>query len=196
MDQVPPEYKGDAGKGRVLFSTRGCLACHSHQATEISQKKSDNGTLRTGHEVGSEFRPQSEQDRRKARCPRPKRQGIGPQMAHPMDLNPSMHSPRTRMPITHLTNKEAADVAACGYWPKLQERRRSGSEDMGRLESRRAGTATICKSSRKSISFAYYPAATWRRSLKTASCPARRSPICPPKKKNWSRITRRTWTAA
>ncbi len=110
VDQAPG-YNGDAGKGRVLFSTKGCLACHSHEATETSQKKSDKEPYAPAMKSQANFGPNLSKI-------------VDKLVANPEDkksarkwliqwiMNPSMHSPRTRMPDTHMTNKEAADVAA------------------------------------------------------------------------------------
>ena len=39
LTDLAPGYVGDKDKGRVLFSERGCLACHSHKALEEPQGK-------------------------------------------------------------------------------------------------------------------------------------------------------------
>lgn len=108
---LAPGYKGDPAKGRELFTERGCLACHSHESTEKPQ-----GTL-----GGKDFVPAVDSDA-----------NFGPSLSQiaaklgtkPGDkesartwltqwiMNPQFHSPRSRMPNTHLTAEQATDVAA------------------------------------------------------------------------------------
>jgi len=96
--------KGDAAKGRKLFTEKGCLACHSH-----------DGTTKAGLGVGAahgeaNFGPNLSRLAAK----------IAPEIGDPDGqrrwliqwiLNPSVYHPRTRMPITHLSPQDAADVA-------------------------------------------------------------------------------------
>ncbi len=91
-------------RGRQLFSERGCLACHTHEAV---QTPGDGLPAIPGQQ---QFGPNLSQIKAK----------LG---TKPGDLasarkwlmywihDPHVHSPRSRMPVTHLTNEEIADVA-------------------------------------------------------------------------------------
>src|SRR5579871_699730 len=113
---VPSPAKDDAARkkqvqdGRRLFTERGCLACHSHEATT----KDEGGVPAVTSEA--DFGPNLSRIAAK----------IAPERFDPklgIDeakrrwliqwiLNPQVHHPRTRMPYTHLTPEEAANVAA------------------------------------------------------------------------------------
>jgi mono/diheme cytochrome c family protein len=96
--------KGDAAKGRKLFTEKGCLACHSH-----------DGTTTAGQGVGAvhgeaNFAPNLSRIAAK----------IAPEVGGEESkrrwivqwvMNPTVYHPRTRMPITHLSPQDAADVA-------------------------------------------------------------------------------------
>ncbi len=102
------EREKHLSSGRKLFTEKGCLACHSH-----------DGTTKAGLGVNAangdaNFGPNLSRLAAK----------IAPEIAKPDDLeaakrrwivqwvlNPSVYHPRTRMPITHLTWDQAADVA-------------------------------------------------------------------------------------
>jgi mono/diheme cytochrome c family protein len=91
-------------RGRLIFSERGCLACHTHEAV---QTPGDGLPAIPGQQ---QFGPNLSQIKAK----------LG---TKPGDLasartwlmywikEPHVHSPRSRMPVTHLTNEEIADVA-------------------------------------------------------------------------------------
>lgn len=102
------EREKHLSNGRRLFTERGCLACHSH-----------DGTTKPGQGVGAalgeaNFGPNLSRLAAK----------IVPEIADEKGmeeakrrwivqwvLNPTVYHPRTRMPITHLTPEDAADVA-------------------------------------------------------------------------------------
>jgi cytochrome c2 len=100
------KIQGDAKAGRDLFTKKGCLACHAHASTN---EPDDNWPAAPSEAV---FGPNLTQVRQKLVG--------GPKH----DVNkarvwlfnwlkdPTVHSPRTRMPVTHLSDKEAADIAA------------------------------------------------------------------------------------
>jgi mono/diheme cytochrome c family protein len=107
---MPPAPKDDAERkaralhGRQLFTEKGCLACHAHQGTE----KPDGGLPAVHGEQN--FGPELSRVAAK----------IGPdggdaeakrRWVVQWVLNPTIHYPRTRMPITHLTPDDASDVA-------------------------------------------------------------------------------------
>jgi mono/diheme cytochrome c family protein len=92
---------GNATTGRKLFTERGCMACHSHDGTE-----------RGGNPVhgDSNFGPNLSRIAAK----------IAPDVGGDAGrrlwlvqwlLNPNVHHPRTRMPVTFLSVAEASDVA-------------------------------------------------------------------------------------
>jgi mono/diheme cytochrome c family protein len=112
----PESPKDDAARskqvqnGRQLFTERGCLACHSHDAST----KAEGGVPAVASEA--DFAPNLSQLAAKIAPERydPK---LGIEEAKRRWLiqwifNPKVHHPRTRMPYTHLTPAEAADVAA------------------------------------------------------------------------------------
>lgn len=112
LRQKPPEpldpapAKGDPVRGRQLFSERGCLACHHHRATD------EPGDGLPALPSEAQFGPDLSQ--------LPAKLGEGKGKDDPQAFrwlvnwlqHPQRHSPRTRMPVTHLTNQEAADIAA------------------------------------------------------------------------------------
>jgi mono/diheme cytochrome c family protein len=102
---LPPA--GDAKTGRQLFTERGCLACHSHDATKTagqglpavaSEAEFGPDLSRLAAKIAPESSPAD---------PSAKRRWLVQWI-----LDPNIHFPRAHMPITHLTSKEAADVAA------------------------------------------------------------------------------------
>jgi mono/diheme cytochrome c family protein len=92
-----PAKEGDAERGRELFTEKGCLACHAHEGTTKKGGKT--------HPVTSEanFAPELSRIADKVSSREWLVQWI---------LNPNVHHPRTRMPVTHLTPEQANDVAA------------------------------------------------------------------------------------
>jgi cbb3-type cytochrome oxidase cytochrome c subunit len=99
-DQVPqPGTDKDREEGRRLFTERGCLACHSHSGTEraAGSVAAVNGEATFGPNLS----------RLAAKLNREN----GRRWLIQWILNPNVHFPRTRMPITHLTPKEAGQVA-------------------------------------------------------------------------------------
>lgn len=111
IDQSPPGYTGDAAKGRILFSERGCLACHSHQGTEKTQGKGGDATYSPAIHGEANFGPNLSQLKEKLGVKQGDRASAKKWLMQWM-LNPQFHSPRSRMPVTHLTPHEAADLAA------------------------------------------------------------------------------------
>jgi cytochrome c2 len=109
-DLRPKGYKEDISRGRKLFSERGCLACHHHDATD------EAGNDLPAIPSEADFGPTLSQVKAKLG------DGKGNMQARIWLMNwvkdPHVHSPRSRMPVTHLTDDEAADVAA---WLLSQE---------------------------------------------------------------------------
>src|SRR5262249_15877623 len=95
-------------RGRQLFSERGCLACHSNQATakagnglpEIASEAHFGPNLsRIAAKLGSGDTPEQRQESAR-------------RWVIQWVLNPNIYHPRTFMPITHLTIDQASDLAA------------------------------------------------------------------------------------
>ena len=109
-EPLPEADKNDLAKhtaeGRRLFSERGCLACHVHDAV---REKGADGAPALAAEAAN-FAPDLSRIAAK----------IAPQNGDAKArrrwlvqwvLNPNIHHPRTRMPITHLNVQQACDVA-------------------------------------------------------------------------------------
>ncbi len=122
-DQAPG-HEGDPIKGRRLFSERGCLACHSHDGThEPVGTKGTDGYVPDVHST-AQFGPDLSQVAVKlGKTPGDKKSARVYLIQWIMD--PHVFSPRSRMPVTHLTAEEAADVAA---WLLSQPPRNLGEE--------------------------------------------------------------------
>jgi mono/diheme cytochrome c family protein len=97
----------DAKRGRDVFTKKGCLACHSHAATN------EPGDGWPAAPSEAQFGPNLSQVKEKL---------VNTADKHGSDRariwlfnwlkNPNIHNPRTRMPITHLSDQEATDIAA------------------------------------------------------------------------------------
>jgi mono/diheme cytochrome c family protein len=113
-----PEGAPSAAHGRQLFTERGCLACHTHAGLGKAGEgpKDAQGKPTTLPAVNGEANFAPNLSRLAAK--------IAPETADKKDLekarrtwvmqwvmNPNVYHPRTRMPITHLTARDAADVA-------------------------------------------------------------------------------------
>jgi mono/diheme cytochrome c family protein len=85
--------KNGLENGKKLFTERGCLACHSHDKAPVAGDANFGPNLsRIGAKIAGDEKA--------------KRRWLVQWI-----LNPSIHHPRTRMPVTHLKVNEAADVA-------------------------------------------------------------------------------------
>jgi mono/diheme cytochrome c family protein len=102
---VPKADAKDLEDGRRLFTEKGCLACHSHDGTEkgpgaVAGEAHFGPNLSRVAEkmvvIGKDGKKDAEAGRR---------------WVIQWVLNPNIHHPRTRMPITHLKPEEAARVA-------------------------------------------------------------------------------------
>jgi mono/diheme cytochrome c family protein len=109
---LPPAKSGAALKdqiknGRKLFTERGCLACHSNSATART-----DGTGLPTVEGEADFGPDLSRLAAKIgpegqeKDPNARRRWVVQWV-----LDPRIHFPRTRMPITHLTLEQADDIA-------------------------------------------------------------------------------------
>jgi mono/diheme cytochrome c family protein len=109
-----PKVAGDKVRGRMLFTERGCLACHAHQGTT---KKADELVVKVAG-VDTPM-PVSPVDSKATFGPELSK--IHQKIPNTEDgrawllqwiMNPNVHHPRTRMPITHLSVAQANDVVA------------------------------------------------------------------------------------
>lgn len=82
--------------GQRLFTERGCLACHSHDSAPV---KSDANFGPNLSRMAAKIVPEGGDAEARRRW-----------MVQWI-VNPNVHHPRTRMPVTYLTVAEAADVA-------------------------------------------------------------------------------------
>jgi mono/diheme cytochrome c family protein len=90
--------KGDGDRGNKLFIEKGCMACHSHTATEpavIGEGNFGPNLSRIAAKLGTENGDEES-----------KRRWLVQWL-----LNPNIHHPRTRMPITFLQPQDASDIA-------------------------------------------------------------------------------------
>jgi mono/diheme cytochrome c family protein len=117
---------GDAAKGRKLFTEKGCLACHSHDGTTkagdgVGAAPNQANFAPNLSRIAAKIAPEiaDEKDREKA-----KRRWIVQWV-----LNPTVYHPRTRMPITHLSPQEAADVAEWLLSQKVTDWNDKGPEE-------------------------------------------------------------------
>ena len=96
--------KADAAKGRKLFTEKGCLACHSHDGTAqaglgVGAVHGEANFAPNLSRIAAKIAPEVGGDEAKRRW------------IVQWVLNPTVYHPRTRMPITHLSPQDAADVA-------------------------------------------------------------------------------------
>lgn len=102
--KLPGDFKADATKGRALFTERGCLACHKHEKTEeaqgdfpkvVSEAHFGPNLTRLADKLGDK---------------------PGDDKARNWLVNwvkdPTFYHPRTFMPVTHLSDEDAANIAA------------------------------------------------------------------------------------
>lgn len=90
--------------GRQLFTEKGCLACHSHSGTEqpVGDLPAVAGEANFGPNLSNLVAKIAPEDG----DPDAKRRWLVQWI-----MNPTVHSPRTLMPVTHLEPAEASDVA-------------------------------------------------------------------------------------
>jgi mono/diheme cytochrome c family protein len=111
LTDLAPDHKGDPAEGRRLFTERGCLACHSHEGTIKTQGSAGGNDFVPGVHSVAQFGPNLSQAVAKlGQTPGDKKSARTWLIQWIMD--PHVHSPRSRMPVTHLTANQAADVAA------------------------------------------------------------------------------------
>ncbi len=109
--QLPTWLKNDkereehAKNGRILFTERGCLACHSHSGLTkaagdipaVTPKAHFGPNL---SDVAAKIAPEGGDQQARYRW------------LVQWILNPTVHHSRTRMPVTHLNVEQAAEVAS------------------------------------------------------------------------------------
>jgi cbb3-type cytochrome oxidase cytochrome c subunit/mono/diheme cytochrome c family protein len=107
---LPPP--GDPGIGRRLFTEKGCLACHVHSGTEKKDEgKNDTGSPTPAVTGEADFGPNL--SRLKAKIsPEGGDESAKRRWLIQWVMNPNIHHPRTRMPITHLEPEQASHIAA------------------------------------------------------------------------------------
>ena len=94
-----------AKRGRALFTERGCLACHQNQGTtraegDIPAVVSEATFAPDLSRLAAKLGPEGGDDNAKRRW------------LVQWIMDPHIHSPRSRMPVTHLSPAQASDVAA------------------------------------------------------------------------------------
>lgn len=137
--------KGADKRGRMLFTEKGCLACHVHEGTVTAQGKPGDKDYVPALNYDAEFGPnlaqlseklidrigaeEKEKQRKellaKAKPTKEEQEELKhleTELAQMKEnpriwlvqwlLNPTVHFPRTRMPVTHLSTQDAADIAA------------------------------------------------------------------------------------
>jgi mono/diheme cytochrome c family protein len=114
--------KADAAKGRKLFTEKGCLACHSHEGTE----KAGLGVGAVHGEAN--FGPDLSRIAAKI-APEVGGEDAKHRWIVQWVLNPAVYHSRTRMPITHLSPEEAADVAEWLLSQKVTDWEEKGPEE-------------------------------------------------------------------
>lgn len=85
-------FKGDPAKGKILFRTKGCVACHNHKEHASLEARGFGPDL---SEVGAKFVTDSQ------------KHWLARWIA-----NPAQHNPMTYMPNVQLAPGEPADIAA------------------------------------------------------------------------------------
>jgi cbb3-type cytochrome oxidase cytochrome c subunit len=98
LEDLAKDHKADAGRGQQLFVERGCLACHSHQATQSVLPSL------------AEFGPNLSQIKEKLGKKKGDTESAKVWLTQWI-MNPQFHHPRSRMPVTHLDAGQAADIA-------------------------------------------------------------------------------------
>jgi mono/diheme cytochrome c family protein len=95
-------------EGQYLFTTKGCLACHSHDGTEGEGKLSVVGEANFGpnlSRIKAKLMPET------GPAGAEKASAGARRWLYQWLLNPNIHHPRTRMPVTRLEPEEALDIA-------------------------------------------------------------------------------------
>ena len=103
-----PAADGNAGSGQRLFTEKGCLACHSHEGSTKAGTGPDGKSI-PAVVSSANFGPELSRIADKLS---PVADKVTARMwLVQWLLNPNVHHPRTKMPITHLSVAQANDVA-------------------------------------------------------------------------------------
>ncbi len=103
-EALAPATDKDRDAGRKLFTERGCLGCHTHAGTQAAGITVDG--VPVAPVTGSEhFGPTLTRTAAKINGDKGRRWLVQ------WLTNPTFHNPRTRMPIMHLTTREAGQIA-------------------------------------------------------------------------------------
>jgi cbb3-type cytochrome oxidase cytochrome c subunit len=113
---LAPGYTGNAEQGRVLFTEKGCLACHTHDGTNLADPKNLVPTIKSDATFGPNLSDIAAKLVPNA-LDNPGQREAARKWLIQWIVDPHVHSPRSRMPVTHLTPHEAADIAAWLFNP-------------------------------------------------------------------------------
>src|SRR5262249_19331923 len=98
-------------RGRQLFSEKGCLACHAHQGTTTPFGKPGEDAFTPAVDSKANFGPNLSQVRGKLGATAGDTASARRWLVQWLK-DPHVHSPRSIMPVTHLNDAEASDLAA------------------------------------------------------------------------------------
>ncbi len=124
LENLAPNHPGDPAEGRRLFTERGCLACHSHEGTTVTQGSPGGKNYVPGVHGEAQFGPNLSQVAAKLGTSPGDKTSARTWLIQWIK-DPHVHSPRSRMPVTHLTDIQAADIAA---WLLAQPPKDLGAE--------------------------------------------------------------------
>jgi mono/diheme cytochrome c family protein/cbb3-type cytochrome oxidase cytochrome c subunit len=124
LTDLAPRHAGDPKVGRRLFTERGCLACHTHEGTDVALGSAGSKDYVPGVHSEALFGPNLSQVAVKLGTTPGDKQSARTWLIQWIK-DPHVHSPRSRMPVTHLTDDQAADIAE---WLLSQPPRDLGAE--------------------------------------------------------------------
>jgi cbb3-type cytochrome oxidase cytochrome c subunit len=111
LTDLAPKHEGDPAEGRRLFTEKGCLACHSHDATEKTAGAVGQANYVPAVKGEAQFGPNLSQVKVKLGKTAGDKKSARTWLIQWIS-DPHVHSPRSRMPITHMSPANAADIAA------------------------------------------------------------------------------------
>ena len=101
------EKAGNKDEGRKLFIEKGCMACHSHEGTEKVKVEGKDTTVIGEANFGPNLSRIAAKLGKEGGNEETKRRWLVQWI-----LDPNVHNPRTRMPVTFLKPQDASDIAA------------------------------------------------------------------------------------